>query len=903
MRDIGQVRNRQSLDGAWDFRHGKGEWRTAHVPAPWQAEFADLRHSFGKAIYRRNVRIQNTIDTKQLFICFGAVSERAVVRFNGVELGRHEGGYLPFEFSIPSSLLRGENWLEVECDLPDGEFDNVDGVNFSEYPHGKQSWYGPIGGIWQSVYLEERADVHIRTCSVIAAIDGRVEVGFELSQPHEARISVLCPNGSKVAEGVSTLSSLVLKVDSPELWSPEHPALYSVMIETAEDAIVKTFGFRTFEARDGRLFLNGRPFYMRAALDQDYYPEGICTPPSVKFLENQLLRAKELGLNMLRCHIKVPDPRYYEVADRLGMLIWTEIPNVATLTSQSAARLRDTMRGILARDGHHPCIVIWTLINEDWGTRLCEDPEHRRWLAREFDWLKQRDPTRLVVDNSPCHGNFHVKSDINDFHYYRSVPERRLEWDALTREFAKGADWTYEPGSEGSRRGDEPLIVSEFGVWGLPDPKKVMIQGQEPWWMETGGTWGDGVAYPHGVQSRFDQLQLGKIFETFDKFIEAAQWYQFANLQYEIAEMRAYDSIQGYVITEFTDVHWESNGLLDMNRNPRAFHQKFIEINDDLSILLRVDRYGVWAGDEIRIPVQIATGGVNVSDAILRWSAGDVSGEFEVRDLPALSSKLVGEIVFPAPIIATSTMLKVTAELLHGAKVATKNSVDLAVYSRRIVAPRPTIASRNPDLLAHFENLGYSTVEIDRADVVIASSLTASDIAEMQKGKRYLVLADGTDGRNLRKDQPKREQPFIPIVDEIPGLPQPHETRVPNMVLHERHGTIWRGDWIAGFSWLRRDGAYAGIPGGPLFDLSFDRVVPHHVLTGFRTWEFGSAVRSGIVVGWVHKPAAFIAQRRIGLGALLVTTFRLRTDTAGVDPVATALAHALVEDAAEMNIF
>ena len=100
------------------------------------------------------------------------------------------------------------------------------------------------------------------------------------------------------------------------------------------------------------------------------------------------------------------------------------------------------------------------------------------------------------------------------------------------------------------------------------------MNGAEPWWMETGGSWGDGAAYPHGIQNRFATLQLDRVFGSFDAFITAAQWYQFANLKYQIEVMRAYPSIMGYVITEFTDVHWESNGLLDMNRNPRVFHDR-----------------------------------------------------------------------------------------------------------------------------------------------------------------------------------------------------------------------------------------------------------------------------------------------------------------------------------------
>ena len=211
---------------------------------------------------------------------------------------------------------------------------------------------------------------------------------------------------------------------------------------------------------------------MRAALDQDYYSEGICTPPSLEFLEDQLLKAKALGLNLLRCHIKVPDPRYYDVADRLGMLIWTEISNVAVFTEASARRMSDTMQGILARDGNHPCIVIWTIINEDWGMRGCEDPAHRAWLAETYDWLKALDPTRLVVDNSPCHSNFHVKTDFNDFHYYRSVPERRAEWDALTAEFAAGADWAWSPYGDAQSGGISDFWCRKLASGTRPTPRK-----------------------------------------------------------------------------------------------------------------------------------------------------------------------------------------------------------------------------------------------------------------------------------------------------------------------------------------------------------------------------------------------------------------------------------------------
>lgn len=904
------VRQVLSLDGAWQFRHETdGRWREATVPMPWQAAYPDLRNTSGRATYRRAIARPSGLVGKVALLRFGAVSYSCEVRLNGVVIGAHEGGYLPFDCEIPVDLWRDANEVEVDCLLPDGDVATAPEAPFAEIPHGKQSWYGPIGGIWQSVALELRSPAHILHMAVSAdrltgAVLASVEVTAE-AVGATLHVEVLDPSGAVVAVADTPVSGatadVALTVADVRCWSPDSPQLYCVeAILThggTHDSLGDTFGFRSIETRAGQILLNGQPFYMRAALDQDYYPEGICTPPSVAFLEDQLRKAKELGLNMLRCHIKVPDPRYYEVADRLGMLIWTEVPNVGFFTDAAARRMHETMEGILRRDGNHPSIVIWTLINEDWGTRLCEDPAHRAWLKDTFDWLKAKDPTRLVVDNSPCHGNFHVKTDINDFHYYRSVPERRAEWDALTAEFAVGADWTYTPYGDGVRQGDEPLIVSEFGVWGLPDPAKVTIGGQEPWWMETGGSWGDGAAYPHGIQNRFDTLRLGGVFGSFTQFIEQVQWYQFANLKYEIEVMRSHQPIMGYVITEFTDVHWESNGLLDMNRNPRVFHDRFGQINADVVIVPKVARYAGIAGHAFQFGVAVATGGAHVPEGELRWSvAGGASGAVRVPAAGPVTVADLGTVALTLPASDTNGMVRVDLALWAGGQVAARNSFDIAVYAERARKGLPSVATDDAALAAFAAGLGYAVTAKGQADVTFAHALDAADIARLQGGARYVVLADGSEKThgNLRKDVGRREQPFLPIVDDIPGLPANTQTQQPNINLIARHGTMWRGDWIAGFSWIRREGVFADMPGGPLVDLSFDRVIPHHVMTGFPTWEFGGSVHAGIVVGWVQKPAALIAERMVGRGRLVASTFRLTGEAAGDDPVAAYLFDALI---------
>ena len=405
--------------------------------------------------------------------------------------------------------------------------------------------------------------------------------------------------------------------------------------------------------------------------------------------------------------------------------------------------------------------------------------------------------------------------------------------------------------------------------------------------METGSVWGDGVAYPHGLQNRFATYQLGHAFGSFDAFIEAAQWYQFANLKYEIESMRAASPIQGYVITEFTDVHWESNGLLDMNRNPRVFHQRFAEINADTVIVPRLDRYSCYGGAAVPLDLSVALGGQALAaGAVLLWRVkGGEAGQIAVPPGPAQSVTGLGTLQVPMPLTPGNQMVTINFYLMQAGTELARNAVEVACYAPRNAKDLPAIASADPDLAARARALGYPVVAPDKAEVILCRGLETPDIKALQAGGRYLVLPNGSGKRknSLRQDHgPMHDLPDIGVT--------------------ARDGSIWRGDWIAGFSWIARKGAFADIPGGPMIDLSFDRVVPHHVLTGFKNWEFGGLVHAGLVAGWIHKPGALIAERRVGKGALVASTFRLLADAPLADPVATALLDALIRTAADLTV-
>jgi hypothetical protein len=642
------------------------------------------------------------------------------------------------------------------------------------------------------------------------------------------------------------------------------------------DELLENFGFRTIETRDGRLVLNGTPFYLRAALDQDYYPDTICTIPSIAFLEDQFRKAKALGLNAVRLHIKAPDPRYYEVADRMGMLIWSELPNGGLSTEQSRARKERLLKGIVDRDGNHPSIFCWTIVNENWGMDLVHDEEHRAWVKEIYHWLKSYDPTRLVVDNSPLDPSFHIQSDLADYHFYAGVDNREA-WDDFVEQLASRAGWLFSHEGDAVTTGKEPLLCSEFGTWGLPHPDQLKgADGREPWWFETGHDWGEGVMYAHGVEHRFADWSLDRVFGGFKNFVEAAQWQQFRALKYQIETMRRKPTIAGYVITELTDCHWEANGLLDMRRNPRVFHERFPTINTDTVVVPRSDRLAYWAGERAKLEISVAHGaGEPLRGATLEVALGS---EIVVK-LPILQPGAVFqlppvEMDIPEVLAPERLTIRLTLRGSNCAAIAS-NHLDIAANPRRqLLEGRKRLWSADPAIGERLSALGYLLADnAEVADLIVASRHDASTALNVRRGGALLLLPEQDGTLN----------PFFPHWQAV---------RV-----RSRKETLWSGDWASSFAWLRRDGRFKTLPGGPMLDETFDRVVPARVISGCNLIDFQARVHAGLVVGWIHKPVALTVERRYGEGRVVVSTFRLFRDPAGLDPTATVLLDTLIRQA------
>ncbi len=870
-------RTRLSLDGTWDFwrEATPGTVLTVTVPAPWQAT-AELRDFTGAGWYRHELTLPATWLTEEhvILLHFGAVDYFAEVWLNGILIGEHEGGYLPFELDITAAAHAGVNTLTVRVTDPL--------EIFPEIPHGKQSWYGMLSGLWQSVWVESRAAVyiqHVRITSQGEEVAAEVELNSAAPPELSLCYEVLAPDGEICTTLRSSSLHPTLHIPAPQLWDIDTPNLYHlrVTLEGAQgDSITETFGFRTIEARQGQLWLNGRPLYLRAALDQDYYPETICTPPSEAFLEDQFRKAKAMGLNCLRTHIKIADPRYYAVADRMGLLIWTELPNAQSLTPESQRRARETLAGMVTRDGNHPSIIIWTIINESWGIDLT-DPAQRTWLAETYGYLKRLDPTRLIVGNSACWGNFHVVTDIEDFHNYYAMPDHYAHWRDWVTAFASRPWWTFAhaytthpawqtflrdpwnappqpPAPEVRRRGDEPLILSEFGNWGLPDFKQLRDDdGNAPWWFETGLEWGNGVVYPHGVEKRYLLYHLHRAFPTLADLVAASQRLEYAALKYEIEQIRRHGSLAGYVITEFTDVHWECNGLLDMRRNPKDFFPALEALNNDDLIIPEWERLAYWSGEECTLELTFS----HFSRTDLRGS----SLEWEVEGYPALHGAFeslspreagvtpVGKITFTAPDTPQPARLWVALRLRRkdGALAATHHQ-ELFVFPRYLIPDAPCVAA--PGLERALETLGYTVVDsAAQAEIVIATTLTDPLRAHLLQGGRVLWLAESDDALH---------------------------TQLGSLAIAPRRGRDWQGDWASSLSWICKDQLFTQLPTAGEVDFLFADLTPEHVITGLNPRDFAVDVHAGLTVGWLHKTAGLIAERRVGqTGRLLVSTFRL----------------------------
>lgn len=869
-------------------------WRKAQVALSWTAQFDDLRDYMGVAWYRIRFNVPQLYERGHVLLKFGAVDYFAEVFVNGHRIGSHEGGYTPFSFDITGVSQPGGNELVVRViDPPMDEAQNralCPEMMYNEIPHGKQNWYLQNAGIWQGVRVEFVPAIYVDQIQVTPDISGDFSVAVQLggngledrilADSTSVHFVVNDTSGRTVCEGSfapvsGAHQAFTGRVRNPRLWGPDDPALYSVEVSlngAVQHRKRARFGFRKFEARDGRLYLNGRPFYMIGTLDQDFYPETIHTPASEEFVREMILKAKKLGVNVLRCHLKVAHPVYLTVADEVGMLVWTEMPSWSDcwypsdhFSTRAADRARAMFEEVLQRDWNHPSVVIQTIMNESWGIDL-KVPEQRQWLKDTFNRMKQQvSPLgRLVVDNSACERNFHIKTDIEDFHNYYSMPDDANAWEKWTRELASRPEWTFSPFGDAERTRQEPIIVSEFGNWGLP-----ALPDELPWWFDR-SFGGREVTTPAGVLERFREYKLDELFITFNDFAEETQWHQYISLKHEIEDIRRHPEIQGYVVTGMTDVHWEVNGLLDMWRNPKIFGAELEKLQRPDVVMLDLRRYNFLAGQKLEAPIIISHYGVQeLRGARVRWVADSgAAGQFVIQDSVApgtVASLPPVDLTLPEVEQARIERLHIEVRSARGTLIA-ENACDLFVFPQPRPAAGTPLSLHDPERTAAGlrESLAAAGYELrdgrlHRDTLLVATALDETVERHLEDGGRVLLLVYS------EKALPE-------------GSPYTAVSRV---------GTDLDGRWFSNYNWIRADSpVFESLALGRIMGFESAEVVPRHVIRGVPPAVFDD-VLCGVTYGWVAKNSALMLQARYAKGRLLATSFDF--SKYGQDPYATHL--------------
>jgi len=424
-----------NLNGLWDYaitpRSGekpeKWDGRIL-VPFPIQSALSGVKKPVQpdqRLWYRRTFKLPKPDPETRLLLHFGAVDWDCTLWVNGEKIGRHTGGYDPFNFEITDALKDGENKIVLSV---------WDPTNSGYQPRGKQVlkpggiMYTAVTGIWQTVWLELVPRSYIRSLKIVPDIDRGIVSVTANAPGNGAVVATLTDGGRTAASGRGRAGKpLELKISNARLWSPDSPHLYDLQVVLQEegkqvDVVLSYVGMRKIEVRKddqgiNRLFLNNKVLFQYGPLDQGWWPDGLYLPPSDEAMKYDIVMTKKFGMNMARKHVKYEPARWYHWCDKLGLLVWQDMPSGSSgRNDESRANFRRELKAMI--DGLHnfPSIVMWIPFNEGWGQH--DTPEI-------VEWIKNYDPTRIV--NEASGWTDRKSGDVSDGHSYPGPAMRSLE--------------------------------------------------------------------------------------------------------------------------------------------------------------------------------------------------------------------------------------------------------------------------------------------------------------------------------------------------------------------------------------------------------------------------------------------------------------------------------------------
>jgi len=573
------------LGGEWDLRFDddddglRAKWfapataitfdRTITVPYPPESPASGIGDTgFHPVVWYRRSITRPTTEGGRTLLHFGAVDYRCSVWLDGTLLGHHEGGHTPFSFDVTDAFDNTNAFDNTDAFDGEGEHSLVvraedDPLDVAQ-PRGKQDWeldphviwYHRTTGIWQPVWLETvpplyvdhlafAPDVTAGSVVVTVELNRRpddhtlldVELSFEGEPLATHRIAV---HSHRVDVTVVVPRQINGQNYEELLWSDRTPRLIDVRLDLtgrtgadSSDTVFSYFGLRSATVDRGRFLLNDRPVFLRSVLSQGYWPQSHLAAPSGDALRAEVQLIKDLGFNAARVHQKIEDPRFLYWADRLGLLLWEEMPSAYEFSTTAARRVVAEWSDVIRRDSSHPSIVTWVPLNESWGVQhIAHDATVRDYARSLFHLTKSLDPTRPVVSND---GWEHLDSDIWSIHDYEpsgDVVAARYADRASVAALFDGVG----PAGRRLRLGDEPdrgqpVMLTEFGGVKFAPHSDV----DNAWGYSTASSADDFAA------------RLGSLLDA----------------------VRASEVLAGYCYTQLTDTGQETNGLVTADRIPK----------------------------------------------------------------------------------------------------------------------------------------------------------------------------------------------------------------------------------------------------------------------------------------------------------------------------------------------
>jgi beta-galactosidase/beta-glucuronidase len=555
-----------SLDGTWQFtldpdaEHDRAEQVALDdeitVPFAPETELSGVGHDgyLRRVWYGRTIDLPDRGDGRWI-LHVGAADRETTVWADGQVVAHHVGGWTPFSADLSLVTPRGGSVeLVIRCD---------DDPTDMSIPRGKQEWlpephviwYPRATGIWQTVWLEHVPDVHVSelvwdgdprdlSVGIDAQVAGAIPAGSTLrvilrrgnQVLTDDRVSLPDANPCRVQRRIS-LADGTIERPFDLIWRPSNPAIIDaeIVVEGPDGAVLDEVAsycaLRRVEVVDGRLMLNDRPLFLRMALDQGFWPHSGLTAPSVEALERDVEMTRSLGLNAVRKHQKLEDPRWLAACDRRGLLVWEELPSAWVPTPATTAHLAAEWIEALQRDRNHPCIIGWVPVNESWGVpAVGHDVQQQATVRALAELAAAIAPGRIVSAND---GWETVGGDVVGIHDYDQDAERvaaRYADDAAVDELIAGLGPNRLPVTlDGPRAGRAVLVTEMGGVTLAPSSEGLM-------------TYGNVTSVDDFVE------QLGTLCGALNRST----------------------ALSGWCWTQLTDTWQEANGLLTAGREPKA---------------------------------------------------------------------------------------------------------------------------------------------------------------------------------------------------------------------------------------------------------------------------------------------------------------------------------------------